>query len=145
MAGTIGDATKKMSVELGNVQKTLLLPLWGRAFETRKEKPLPAGVFYYFEESEIRGFLTHLADRFPGSEILFDVCSPRGVTMANRAVIRSSGLESPISNGDWRAPRSFFPSDLSRVRGVASTFHQAGTLEIQGRSKCKSMPSSNPV
>ncbi len=39
MAGAIGDTTKKMSVDLGNVQKTLLLRLWGRAFETKKEKP----------------------------------------------------------------------------------------------------------
>ena len=30
----------KISVELGDVQKTMFLPLWGRAFETQKEKPL---------------------------------------------------------------------------------------------------------
>ncbi len=31
---------EKIKVELGNVQKTMLLPLWGRAVETRKPKPL---------------------------------------------------------------------------------------------------------
>lgn len=31
---------EKTAVELGSVQLTLLLPLWGRAVETRKEKPL---------------------------------------------------------------------------------------------------------
>lgn len=30
----------KIAIELGSVQKTLLLPLWGRAVETRKQKPL---------------------------------------------------------------------------------------------------------
>jgi O-methyltransferase involved in polyketide biosynthesis len=35
-----GLMTQKVSVDLGNVQKTLLLPLWGRAVETRKVKPL---------------------------------------------------------------------------------------------------------
>jgi len=30
----------KLAVELGNVQKTLLLPLWGRAIESRKTFPL---------------------------------------------------------------------------------------------------------
>jgi len=30
----------KISVELGDVQKTLFLPLWGRAFESKKKKPL---------------------------------------------------------------------------------------------------------
>ena len=32
--------SKKAAIELGNVQKTLILPLWGRAFETKKEKPM---------------------------------------------------------------------------------------------------------
>jgi O-methyltransferase involved in polyketide biosynthesis len=30
----------KIKVELGEVQKTLLMPLWGRAKEFEKEKPL---------------------------------------------------------------------------------------------------------
>ena len=29
-----------IAIDLGSVQKTLLLPLWGRAVETRKQKPL---------------------------------------------------------------------------------------------------------
>ena len=29
--------SEKISVDLGNVQKTLLLPLWGRAFESKQE------------------------------------------------------------------------------------------------------------
>lgn len=32
--------TEKITVELGNVQKTLFLPLWGRAAESQKEHPL---------------------------------------------------------------------------------------------------------
>ncbi len=32
--------SEKIIVELGNVQKTLFLPLWGRAVESKKEKPL---------------------------------------------------------------------------------------------------------
>ena len=38
---------------------------------------IAAGVFYYFEEDEVKGFLVRLADSFPGSEILFDVFSNR--------------------------------------------------------------------
>ena len=206
----------KISVELGNVQKTMFLPLWGRAFETKKEKPLlrdqtaveiiekvdydfasiaqntselsqvawiirsiytdmvikdflekhpkativdvgcgmdttfdridngsllwvdldmpdvielrrkfikeserrkfisasfldedwlkqikvvdgilfiVAGVFYYFEEDEVKTFLKRIADNFPGCEAFFDVCSPQGVDIANKRVIASSGLD----------------------------------------------------
>ena len=32
--------TEKIAIPLGDVQKTLFLPLWGRAVETRKERPL---------------------------------------------------------------------------------------------------------
>lgn len=54
---------------------------------------LAAGVFYYFEEHEIREFIVRLIDRFAGSEILFDVSSPIGVKIANQKVIESSGLD----------------------------------------------------
>jgi O-methyltransferase involved in polyketide biosynthesis len=32
--------SEKIFVQLGNIQKTMLLPLWGRAMETRKKHPL---------------------------------------------------------------------------------------------------------
>ena len=54
---------------------------------------LAAGVFYYFEPEEIETFFLRLLDRFPGSEILFDVSSPAGVRIANQKVIENSGLD----------------------------------------------------
>ncbi len=54
---------------------------------------IAAGVFYYFEESQVKEFLVRLADRFPGSEIIFDASSPYGIKTANRMVIRRSGLD----------------------------------------------------
>lgn len=54
---------------------------------------IAAGVFYYLDEAEVSGLLKRLADRFPGSEIIFDVASPAGVRTANRRVIESSGLD----------------------------------------------------
>lgn len=52
-----------------------------------------AGVFYYFEESDIKSFFMRLADRFPGCEMVFDVSSPTGVKVANKRVIESAGLD----------------------------------------------------
>lgn len=54
---------------------------------------LAAGVLYYFEEPEIKAFLLRLVERFPGSEILFDVCSPTGVRVANKKVIENAGMD----------------------------------------------------
>jgi O-methyltransferase involved in polyketide biosynthesis len=53
---------------------------------------MAAGVFYYFEEPAIKGFMIRLIDRYPGSEIVFDVSSPLGVKASNKKVIESSGL-----------------------------------------------------
>ncbi len=54
---------------------------------------IAAGVFYYFEENEVKDFLLRLADRFPGGEIIFDASSPYGIKTANRMVIKRSGLD----------------------------------------------------
>ncbi len=52
-----------------------------------------AGVFYYFEESQMKTFFKKLADVFPGSEIIFDAASPLGVRVANKKVIADGGMD----------------------------------------------------
>ena len=54
---------------------------------------IAAGVFYYFEEAQIKDFLIRIADNFPGSEIFFDVSSPYGIKRANKMIIKNSGLD----------------------------------------------------
>jgi O-methyltransferase involved in polyketide biosynthesis len=54
---------------------------------------IAAGVFYYFDEAEIKKFFIRLADGFPSGEILFDAASPLGVKVANKKVIEAGGLD----------------------------------------------------
>ena len=54
---------------------------------------IASGVLYYFEEAQVKAFLIKLASTVPGSEILFDACSPRGLKMANRKVIKAGGMD----------------------------------------------------
>jgi O-methyltransferase involved in polyketide biosynthesis len=54
---------------------------------------LAAGVFYYFEGSQVRDFLLRLMHAYPGCELLFDVSSPLGVRIANKKVVESAGLD----------------------------------------------------
>jgi len=54
---------------------------------------IAAGVFYYFKEEEIKGFIIDLIDAFPQSELLFDICSTMGMKVANKKVVESSGLD----------------------------------------------------
>lgn len=52
---------------------------------------IAAGVFYYFEEFQIREFILKICDLFPGSEIVFDATS--SVEMANKLVVKRVGLD----------------------------------------------------
>jgi O-methyltransferase involved in polyketide biosynthesis len=52
-----------------------------------------AGVLYYFEEAQVRTLLSRLTDRFPGSELIFDACSSRGLRIANKRVIEDGGMD----------------------------------------------------
>lgn len=54
---------------------------------------IAAGVFYYFDEAEIKKFFIQLADIFPGSEIIFDAASPFGMKVANKKVIEAGGMD----------------------------------------------------
>lgn len=54
---------------------------------------IAAGLFYYFDEQQVRGYMVRQADRFPGSGLMMDVASPAGVRAANRLVIERGGLD----------------------------------------------------
>jgi O-methyltransferase involved in polyketide biosynthesis len=54
---------------------------------------IAAGVFYYFKEGEIKTFMLRLLDKYSNSQLLFDVCSPAGMRVANKKVLKSSGLD----------------------------------------------------
>jgi len=91
---------------------------------------IAAGVFYYFEERVIKEFMIRLIDRYPGSEILFDVSSPLGVKVSNKKVIESSGLGEK-SHLVWGLRKT---DDISswdpRIR-IINTYHYYRT-EITG-------------
>jgi O-methyltransferase involved in polyketide biosynthesis len=54
---------------------------------------IAAGVFYYFEENQMKYFLSRLAGLFPGGEAFFDAASPLGMRTANKVVIQAGGMD----------------------------------------------------
>lgn len=54
---------------------------------------IAAGLLYYFEEQQVREFFIRIADSFPNSEMVLDATSPIGVRMANKMVIKNSGMD----------------------------------------------------
>lgn len=51
-----------------------------------------AGVFYFFDEQQIRTFFTTLADHFEQCDMVFDAVSPLGVRVANKKVVQAGGM-----------------------------------------------------
>ena len=99
---------------------------------------MAAGVFYYFEEPEIKAFIVRLADRYPGSEIVFDASSPVGVKICNKRVVDRSGLDER-SHLVWGLRRT---DDIAswdpRIR-ILDTYHYYRT-EVSGlRNKLMGM------
>ncbi|WP_342043058.1 class I SAM-dependent methyltransferase [Bacillus sp. OTU2372] len=47
---------------------------------------ISAGVFYYFQESQLKEMFQHMASRFPGGELFFDAESKFAVNISNRIV-----------------------------------------------------------
>ncbi len=57
---------------------------------------IAAGLLYYFTEYEVKGFINKLADSYPGGEIVFDATSPLGIKMANKMVLKKSGMDEKL-------------------------------------------------
>jgi len=72
---------------------SLLEDGWLGLFGTTSIFFLASGVLYYLEEAHLNAFLIKVADTMPGSEILFDACSPRGLRIANKKVIKAGGMD----------------------------------------------------
>lgn len=80
---------------------------------------IAAGVLYYLQESEVKALLIRLAGAFPGAELVFDACSPRGLKVANQKVIKAGGMdESAMLKWGLRRAKEMGSWD-SRIRVLA--------------------------
>jgi methyltransferase (TIGR00027 family) len=76
---------------------------WLEAVSVHRQRPflfLAEGVFVYFEEAQVKSLVLTLLNRFPGSEMVFDVFSPFGVWECNLAISRSK-LSARAHWGIW--------------------------------------------
>jgi O-methyltransferase involved in polyketide biosynthesis len=76
---------------------------WLESVSVYRQRPflfLAEGVFVYFEEAPVKSLVLTLLNRFPGSEMVFDVFSPFGVWECNLAISRSK-LSARAHWGIW--------------------------------------------
>jgi len=81
---------------------------------------IASGVFQYFREERVTEFLRDLAERLPGSELVFDATNEVGVRYANRYVKRTGNASAQILFyvNDARAFADELGMPLVEERGV---------------------------
>ena len=56
---------------------------------------IAAGLFLYFQETQVIAFVRHLAD-FPNSELVFDTVSPAGLKITRHMINKMGKQETPV-------------------------------------------------
>ena len=51
-----------------------------------------AGVFYYFRTEDVKKLFLAMADRFPGAELVFDICNERGSKLMRKTWLKEAGI-----------------------------------------------------
>ena len=51
-----------------------------------------AGVFYYFRTEDVKKLFSRMAERFPGSVLVFDSCNRRGAKMMRSTWLKEAGI-----------------------------------------------------
>ncbi|MDR1158517.1 MAG: class I SAM-dependent methyltransferase [Oscillospiraceae bacterium] len=80
---------------------------------------LAGGLFYYFEETQVRGLIARVAKHFPRGEIFFDAQSKTAVKISNRMVRKAGnkGSEMKFWVKDAQKLKSW-SSNIRKVEGV---------------------------
>ncbi len=96
---------------------------WLEAVSVHRQRPflfLAEGVFVYFEEAQVKSLVLTLLNRFPGSEMVFDVFSPFGVWECNFAISRSK-LSARAHWGTWHG---------REIEGWVGASRAAGSIRL---------------
>lgn len=88
---------------LGEEENEILIPgdMFDFAWAEKIDKSLPAlvtviGVFQYFEEEKVIGFLKRLKNEFPGVEVIFDAMSRKAVKYANDYIKKTGNADAQL-------------------------------------------------
>ena len=93
-----------------------------------------AGVFYYFKTEDVKILFQRIADRFPGSVIVFDSCNRRGAKMMMKTWLKEAGitdvralfsLENPEELKAW-SPDFASVTSKSDMRGYRDIYKEVG-------------------
>ncbi|MBR3358081.1 MAG: class I SAM-dependent methyltransferase [Solobacterium sp.] len=88
---------------LGESENEILIPgdMFDFAWTENIDKKLPAfvtviGVFQYFEEEKVIGFLKQLKESFPGVEVIFDAMTGKAIKYANNYIKKTGNNDAEL-------------------------------------------------
>jgi O-methyltransferase involved in polyketide biosynthesis len=84
---------------------------------------LASGVFYYFEEKEVRELVCRIIDHFPTGEIFFDAQSKMAVKISNHLVRKA---------GNKGSQMKFWVNAPARLKGWSAKIHTAKSIPFFG-------------
>jgi O-methyltransferase involved in polyketide biosynthesis len=116
----------KPSRRCRNIAKSMFDYSWLDDISTRPDGAvlaIAAGLFFYFEETEIRALAGKLCERFPCGELFFDVCSHSGMKIANKMVRKT---------GNTGAEMKFWVDDAAYVKAWSPKIRSAECLPYFG-------------
>ena len=93
-----------------------------------------SGVFYYLKTEEVRDIIDRIAQRFPGSVLVFDSCNSFGAKLMRKTWLKQAGikdvdayfsLKDPMELKSWNVNIRKVTS-RSYMRGYRDIFHEVG-------------------
>ncbi len=90
-----------------------------------------AGVFYYFKTEEVKTLFCSMAERFPGSVLVFDFCNKRGADLMRKTWLKEAGI-SDVSAFFSLEDEAELAGWSSRFASVTAKSYMRGYRDIYG-------------
>jgi O-methyltransferase involved in polyketide biosynthesis len=102
-----------------NIAKSMLDYSWLNEIETPVDAfvlVIAAGLFFYFDESEIRELVSKICEQFQHGELFFEACSRSGMKIANKMLKKT---------GNTGAKMKFWMNDAASIKAWSPKITQA--------------------
>ena len=88
-----------------------------------------SGVFYYFKTEEVKKLVCKMAEKFPGSVLVFDSCNQRGAKLMTKTWLKEAGIKN-VSAFFSLENETVLAGWSSLIKSVSSKSYMCGYRDI---------------
>ena len=88
-----------------------------------------SGVFYYFKTEEVKKLVCKMAEKFPGSVLVFDSCNQRGAKLMTKTWLKEAGIKD-VSAFFSLENETLLAGWSSLIKSVSSKSYMRGYRDI---------------